>query len=297
MKNKLVLGTWQFGGSFGYWEDQEKEDSKAVIKAALKSGITTFDTAYSYQNTETLLSSLLPKEAKIYTKVQPIPSFEKKFKTSLSRLKRESIDTLFIHWPTDDERLLEETISSLFRLKEEGYIEHVGYSNFPLRLLTSLPKPDKIERAVSLLWTKDLEETQAWCRANDVSLVGYSPLAMGLLSGKYNSKTDLSDKRQNIYCFDHLTEFNTLLDASEKVTIEHNCSMSKVALSWAISQCDEVVFGARNAETLLENIEPLELKKEEIDTLKEASKAINSFATSDNMLAHNWRKHGQNLKA
>lgn len=295
MKSNLVLGTWQFGGSFGYWEDQEKDKSKAVIKAALRCGITTFDTAYSYLNTETLLSSLLPMDVKIYTKVQPIPSFEKKFKTSLLRLKRDNIDTLFIHWPTDDRPLLDETIKTLFRLKEEGLINNVGYSNFPLSYLKELPYPDKIERATSLLWTQDLRETQEWCKANKVALVGYSPLSMGLLSGKYKRREDLNDKRQNLYIFDHLKEFNTLLTAIEKLAKERECSMSRISLSWAIKQCDEVVFGARDINTLLEDIEPLELKKEELDTLYKASDVIASIASSDNMLSHNWRiNDGQN---
>lgn len=292
MKNKLILGTWQFGGSFGYWETQEREDSKAVIKAALKSGINTFDTAYSYLNTETLLSSILPQTAKIYTKVQPIPSFEKKFKTSLMRLKRDNIDTLFIHWPTDDEPLLEATIETLFKLKEEGLVSNIGYSNFPISLLKSLPLPDKIERAVSLLWTKELFETKAWCKNYNIILTGYSPLAMGLLSGKYKLKDDLKDKRENLYCLQHPIQYKALLDSINSIAEKYNVTMSKIALSWALNQCDEVVFGARNLSSLYDNISPICLTDEDIVYLNESSKPINNFATSDNMLSHNWRLHG-----
>ncbi len=292
MKSKLVLGTWQFGGSFGYWENQNKDKSKAVIKEAIKAGITTFDTAYSYLNTESLLSSLLPTDTAIYTKVQPVPSFERKFKTSLKRLKRDSIDTLFIHWPTDDKALLENSINSLLKLKQEGFIKHIGYSNFALSLLKELPIPDKIERAVSLLWINELKETQEWCSKGKVALVGYSPLAMGILTGKYKNKEDLKDKRQNFYALNHMRELEKLLKEIQNIAVINNVSISQIAISWALAQCDEVVFGAKDVQTLRENLSPLCLKEEEIVYLDKASCVINSFATYDNPLGHIWRTNG-----
>lgn len=286
--NTLILGTWQFGGSFGYWQDQEKDNSKAVIKAAISNEITTFDTAYSYQNTETLLSSVLPKEAKLYTKIQPVPSFEKKILISLKRLKRESLEAIFIHWPTSNTPLLLECIDTLQELKDQGLCKQIGYSNFPLSLLKTLPKPDILQRAISLLWQQDLAETQLWCQTNEVKLAGYSPLAMGLLSGKYKTKADLTDNRQNYYALSYPVLFTELLRNLCILATKYNTTPSLIALTWARAMADFTIFGARNSKELKELVTPLCLTEEDLLYLTEQGKTISSLATMDNQLNHRW---------
>jgi Predicted oxidoreductases (related to aryl-alcohol dehydrogenases) len=290
MKSDIpVLGTWQFGGSRGYWEDQDINKSRETVRTAVKRGIKVFDTAYSYPNAETLIAPMLPDDAIIFTKVMPVPSLERKVETSLKRLKRESVDTLFLHWPTGDEKQLSSSIDTLFKLKTKGLIQRVGYSNFPLSMIRTLPRPDRIERAISLLWLEELEETKAYCLEKDITLVGYSPLAMGLLSGKYRKREDLADKRREHYAFDNRELFHTLLDALQEVAEAKRVSPASIALAWARRNADATVFGARNKIELEENLKVPGLSADEEEYLTKMGNALKGLAPFDNQLNHEWR--------
>lgn len=288
MKNELVLGTWQFGDNYGFWKNESTNDLKKILIKAKALGITIFDTAYSYQNCETLLSSYLDDDIELFTKVMPTPSFEKKIMTCLKRLKKKNIETLFIHWPTNDDSILSNCIKILEKLKKEGTINNTGYSNFPLSLLKKLPHPDMIQRPISLLWQKEMEETQHWCRENNIKLVGYSPLAMGLLSGKYKNKNDINDKRKDFYILDHQSFFEEFLNILKELKRKYNTTESTIALSWARDNADYTIFGVRNTEQLESNLEYIKLDAEDSILLKNKGEGLSRLSLYDNPLNHQW---------
>lgn len=288
MKNELVLGTWQFGDNYGFWKNESTNGLKKLIIKAKALGIRTFDTAYSYQNCETLLSAYLDDDTKIFTKVMPTPSFERKIMTCLKRLKKNHIETLFIHWPTNDDAVLSSCIRTLEKLKKEGIISNTGYSNFPLSLLKKLPHPDMIQRPVSLLWQKELNETQLWCRKNDIKLVGYSPLAMGLLTGKYRNRKDLDDKRKDFYVLNYPSIFDELLSTLNTVGKKYNTDESTLSLSWARDNADYTIFGARNIGQLESDLGYMKLDAADSQLLKSKGEELSRLSLYDNPLNHQW---------
>ena len=101
--SKRILGLWNMGdGSFH--NKLSPKDSKSLIKAAIRDGITSFDTAFSYKEADSMLYSAL-KEAgcqresiELISKIMPVPTLERKAEAVLRRLNTEYIDILLIHW-------------------------------------------------------------------------------------------------------------------------------------------------------------------------------------------------------
>ena len=289
--NELALGTWQFGPGFGYWLDQKTEESQRVIRQAITRGIRRFDTAYSYCNAESLLSPFLRgNELLIIDKVMPVPTLERKLMTSLLRLGRKSIDTLLLHWP-GDKAALEESFKTLERLKDKGLISHYGVSNFPLSLLSQYDEwaIDAIEVPISLLWMKDAEAMWEYTRSKEITLIGYSPLGMGLATGKYPRRECLTDERQNNEAFAHMSEYSSLLDLIRCIAKEKGSTMANIAIAWAREKADITVLGCRNLGQLAENLDTVKLEDEEVKVLTRSAYALCSTYSSENPFNHRWQ--------
>ena len=167
---KTYLGTWQIAPSDGFWTDQDLSESEVVLSAAVKAGIRCFDTAQSYGKgrSEQTLAKILRRHPDIRftidTKIMPsTKSPEDNLRISLDRLKPFSVDCLYLHWPRsgfDNLAYLKE----MEKLRGCGIIRKLGICNLPLQELERFIrvglKIDRIQRPVSLLWSRDIEETQ-----------------------------------------------------------------------------------------------------------------------------------------
>lgn len=296
---KLALGTVQSGGRFSFYPDSDKLAFKAVVREALKCGITSFDTAYSYEDAETILSSVFREQhiaresVEITDKILPLPTLKEKAETSLRRLGTEYIDNLLIHWPGENERALYIALKTLESLKEEQKLLHMGVSNFSLELLEKISQDfeiDILERPLSLLWTRDIEETLAFSKAR-MRIAGYAPLCFGLLSGKYRTNSALSDNRKNLPFFS-APSYLPLLDALGTIAAAHETTSAVIALAWSLSTpIYMIIFGARTKEQLaaLMKSREITLSQEEKETLAILSEKINTEIAADNPYGHSWR--------
>ncbi len=228
------------------------------------------------------------EEVFLIDKIMPLPSLIKKAETSLKRLNTEYIDTLMLHWPTGDEKLLFESLKNLEKLKNEEKTKEIGVSNFPIPLIKQIRKDFEItalERPVSLLWTKDLEETLK----QGVKVYGYAPLGFGLLSGKYLKKEDLTDGRRELWCLGS-PEYLSLITELKRIAKEKDTQMVNIALSWALNQnVSGIIVGARKKKQLeeLESYPPL--SNEDMICLQEKAEKLSSTALSDNPYDHRWQ--------
>lgn len=301
----ISLGTWQIAPSDGFWTNQNKATSEEVVSTAVRLGIRHFDTAQSYGKgqSEQVLSKVLsryPNEGfSIDTKIMPsTKAVSDIVKISQTRLKGLSINCLYLHWPRSgfDNRSM---LDDMCRLRESGVIQKVGVCNMPLKDLDSILKSglkiDRYQRPLSLLWMRDLHETQALCSQYHMELVVYSPMGMGLLSGKYRQSSDLVDARAKSFCFDSRcnSQYLNLLNVISEVAQHNGRSMSDVALTWTVSKSPDVLLlGARNVQQLKENLHSLELtlSQQELDMLSASAEELEkaSMGVCDNIFSYHW---------
>jgi len=295
----LALGSWQFGPSHGFWTGGTIQASRLTIRAAYKAGIRHFDTAPAYGNglAEQLLGSVLfQKTAIIDTKFMPKhPSLvAQDVQKSLDRLKRTSINTLYLHWPSSSVDL-RPIVQSAARLIEQEKVHHLGLSNTPLSLVQTLQDLPItfLQVPCSLLWTRGLEEYKQYAEKQGISLVGYSPLGLGLLSGKYPEKPN--DRRGDLYVYQGTAYpiYRELLELLSFLARKKSISMAQLALVWARSQDFEtVLMGAHSPEQLspLLETDTFSLDEGEKRLLDEVAGRLCACAPPswDNLFGHRW---------
>ena len=222
---------------------------------------------------------------------------EELLKVSLNRLRPLPVDCLYLHWPRsgfDIQGFLQE----MEALKEQGCFKKLGVCNLPLSMLEDLVaaglKIDRLQRPVSLLWTRELKETQAFCLENDMELAAYSPTGMGLLSGKYREKSDLKDARKDLFCFDEkcIRAYHELLDLIGQIAGNNSLSCTDVARKWTEStKIDIIILGARNVHQLEQNLKnDFRLKPSELSDLSAAASELDkaSKGVCENIFSYNW---------
>ena len=281
LKSETVMGLWNFSAA-SFHDKLSPREGKNLIKIAYRAGIRCFDTAFSYQEASSCLYSALKELGKddvcIISKVMPVPTIRKKVETELRRLGRDYLDVLLLHWPTAEPQL-SESLEELSKIKEEGKAKSIGVSNFPLPLLIWCKDRFPIEyheRPLSLIWSKDWKEEKLL----GLKTIAYSPLGMGLLSGKYEKADEIQDRRRTLPMLSSQIFQEILNEVYKK---------PKIALSWVYEEEPWAVvsgFSSPEQPQLLNKIEHIdtELKKKLTRLADEISKETNA----DNIFAHRW---------
>ncbi len=283
------------------WGPQKESDVNAAIYAALDAGINFFDTAEAYGNgySEKIVGKALSKRRKeiiIATKVSPSHlrpnDIRKSCENSLRHLQTDYIDLYYIHWP-NWKIPIEDTLSELEKLKEEGKIRLIGCSNFGTIDLTELLKKGRVEvnqLPYNLIWRAIEYEIQPISLKNNIAIACYSPLAKGLLTGKFNSADEVPEGRARTRYFSgnrpqarhgeigaEKETFETLAKI-RRICREINAPMAQVALSWLLSRpgIASIIVGVRNPQEININVKAAELKlpPEILEQLTLASKDL-----------------------
>ncbi len=305
----LCLGTMTFGDGLGVYKaigavDQPAADE--LVKMALESGINFFDTAdvYSFGKSESTLGqalknlSVLREDVVLATKVfmrvgQGVNNMGASrghildgVEASLRRLQTDHIDLYQIH-ASDPLTPPEETLRALETLVQQGKVRYLGCSNWPAwQIARALGIADK--RSFSRLDTvqayyslsgRDLErELVPLIEAEQLGLLVWSPLAGGLLSGKYcrdNPKPE--GARRSEFDFPVVDKERTwrILERARPIAAAHNCSVARIALAWLLAKpyVTSVILGAKRLEQLEDNLETLKitLQPDELRQLDEVS--------------------------
>lgn len=279
-----ALGCWSFAGG-RYWGEQDEAISIATVNAALDAGINFFDTAEAYETgtSERVLGKALlgqREKAIIATKVAAnhlaandvVAACEE----SLRNLQTDYIDLYLIHWPNWNVPLAE-TVGALEKLKGEGKIHEIGVCNFGVQDLTEMLKLYPIatdQLPYNLLWRVIEREILPMCRANHVGLMCYSPLAQGLLTGRYNAAAEVPDglARTRHYSSTRAqaihgeagaeAEVFAALAEIKSIAAELEQPMAAVSLAWLRQQSGvaTILVGARSPEELHWNLPALNLQ-------------------------------------
>jgi diketogulonate reductase-like aldo/keto reductase len=201
----IGLGTWKMGGGF-FTPEYDKDDLYvSIIRYAIKRGINIIDTAEMYGggHAEEIVGKAIKdfnrEDIVVVTKVWPTHlrynDVINSAKESLKRLSTSYIDLYAIHWP-NPEVDLEETITAMEKLVEEGIVRCVGVSNFNVELLKEAQKYYKIEAneiEYNVLHLDPEKDVIPYCENNGIKVIAYSPLAQGRVLS-YKRVLDLAKK-------------------------------------------------------------------------------------------------------
>jgi aryl-alcohol dehydrogenase-like predicted oxidoreductase len=296
----LSMGCWAIA-SDPMWGPQDEAESAATIHAALDIGVNFFDTAEGYTGGESeavLGRSLVGRrqEAVIATKASRTnlsgDEVAQACESSLRRLQTDYIDLYQIHWPSRTVPL-EETMEALERLCEQGKVRAIGICNFGVGDLSDLLEIGQVQSnhlPYSLLWRAIEYEIQQACVDENLGMLCYSPLAQGLLAGKFATPDDVPEGRARIRLFSNdrpmarhgdsgcETEVFAALDKIRPICVELDQQMAQVALGWVLHQpgVTSVIAGARTPEQIRRNAEAadLALSPETLAQLAEATKEV-----------------------
>ena len=265
----LGMGSWAIGGkAFGPVYDS---DSRKAIFRALDMGVTFFDTAPLYGNghAEEVLGKALQgvrQDVLIATKVgpsEPMPgvlsvnlsasSIREQLIGSLGRLQTDYVDLVQIHWW--DERFdLDEAIGALLDLKKEGLAREIGVSNFDVDLMGKVgTRVASLQPPCSLIDCPQRCELFGFCRENGVGIIAYSPLAKGLLTGKFHGPVRFHEwdvrRRDPDFSGEHLAANLAFVQSLENVADSIGVPLHHLALAWVVAQpgMTAAIFGAKTA--------------------------------------------------
>jgi aryl-alcohol dehydrogenase-like predicted oxidoreductase len=295
---ELGLGTWAWGDStvWGYGKGYGDKDLRETYLAAIETGIRFFDTAevYGSGKSESFLGEFLksgPRE-RIYvaTKFAPMPwrmrtsELLKALRASLRRLGLESVDLYQMHWPSPP-RSIKAWMEPLAQAVKEGLAKEAGVSNFSrgqmLKAQEALGahgvKLSSNQMQYSLVRRKsEFNGLVAECAKTGVKFIAYSPLGMGLLSGKYSPQNPPSGPRR-IFYFGQLSRVQALVAQLKRLGEAHGGkSPNQVALNWLLCKGTLPIPGAKTAAQARENAGALgwRLAPSEVAELDEAGKSF-----------------------
>jgi aryl-alcohol dehydrogenase-like predicted oxidoreductase len=307
--SELCLGAMTFGGSGGMWQaigQLGSQESLALVSAALDAGVNFIDTAdvYSEGQSEQRVGEALkalnrPREqivvaTKVRGRVGPgvnqvglsrghiLSSID----GSLRRLGLDHVDLYQIHG-FDPVTPIEETVRALDDVVRAGKARYVGFSNLPAWLAShaiTFAEQNGLARFQSAqvyysIAGRDIErEIAPLCQARGLAILPWSPLAGGLLSGKFDpSKKGPGDARRASFDFPpvNMERLPRVLGALRRVADEAGVSVARVALGWQLTKpfVTSIIIGAKKPEQLADNLAATELRlsSEHAKLLDEAS--------------------------
>jgi aryl-alcohol dehydrogenase-like predicted oxidoreductase len=202
----VTMGLWNVAGGVT-WGETDPGEAIEAIDAAVGAGITTFDTAEAYGDgtSERILGEAIESHDRetlqIATKAWPdnhrAEDLKSACRASLDRLGTDYLDLYYLHYPNEDVPFAE-TFGALADLREAGLIREVAVSNFGVEQLAEAREASPVpivanQVPYSLLWRAIEFEVLEACLESDTSIVAYSPLAQGLLTGAYHEPDEVPD--------------------------------------------------------------------------------------------------------
>src|SRR6476660_793938 len=288
--SELCLGTMTFGGSEGMWGQigrLQQADAERLVGQALDAGVNFIDTADVYaggaseQITGQALRNLkVPREqvvvaTKVFGETGSAPNMRGAtrshildgVKASLKRLQLDHVDLYQIHG-FDPATPIEETLRALDNLVQHGHVRYIGVSNWAAwQIAKALGISERLGlarfeslQAYYTIAGRDLErELVPLLKSENVGLLVWSPLAGGLLSGKYTREGGKEEgSRRTKFDFPpvNVERAYDCIDAMRSLAEAKGVSVAQIALAWLLHQkaVTSVIIGAKRVEQLDDNI-------------------------------------------
>jgi aryl-alcohol dehydrogenase-like predicted oxidoreductase len=267
----IGLGTWQFGSwEWGYGASYAATTAGEIVRRALDLGVNVLDTAevYGLGRSERILGEAVRgrrAEAFLATKIMPVvplpPVIVWRARASARRLGVERLDLYQLHWPNP---LVPPGLQAagLRRLLDEGLVTHAGVSNHSLdrwlRIEAELGRPVLTNQVrFNLLQSEPLGSLVPYAQRAGRVVIAYSPLAQGLLSGRYGPGRRPSDRVRRaspLFQARRLERAPRLAAELADVGRPHGATPSQVALAWLVRRPNVIAIpGASSVAQLEEN--------------------------------------------
>lgn len=296
----VTFGAWAAGGWM--WGGTERKESVRAIQAAYDCGVTSIDTApaYGQGTSEEIVGEAIkgiPRDkVQILTKFglgwsgtkgefffhsknnegKPIDIYRyagkesiiRECETSLRLLGTDYIDLYQIHW-ADPTTPVQETMEAVAQLIKEGKVRYAGVCNYDVLLMKEASKYiDLVSDQVSYsMLNRGIEqELVPYLIENNKSVLAYSPLQRGILSGKLKPGHQFADgdTRADLpyYSDKNIVLTNAFLEKIKPLADDKNATLSQLVIQWSISQSGITIalVGARNAAQAIQNAKAAELK-------------------------------------
>lgn len=307
----ITFGAWAAGGWM--WGSTDRNDAIEAIKASYDVGVTSIDTApiYGQGTSEEIVGEAIKGISR--DKVQILTKFGMRWdlakgdfamhsknndgkdidvykyagkesiiyecEQSLKRLGTDYIDLYQIHWP-DSTTPIDETFEAVSKLIEQGKIRYAGVCNYNAKQMEEAEKTLKLvsnQIPFSMVNRSIEDETVPYCIKHNKSILAYSPLERGLLTGKIhtNYKFQEGDHRANLPHFqpEFIEKTTILLNKLKPIAEKHEATLGQLVLRWTIERAGITIAlaGARNAEQAVQNANAINinLSQEEINTISE----------------------------
>jgi aryl-alcohol dehydrogenase-like predicted oxidoreductase len=296
----ITFGAWAAGGWM--WGSTDRSDAINAIKASYDLGVTSIDTApiYGQGDSEEIVGDAIKGISR--DKLQIVTKFGMRwdldkgdfgFKSknnegkdidiykyagkesviyeceqSLKRLGTDYIDLYQIHWP-DVTTPISETFEAVSRLIEQGKVRYAGVCNYDVAQLREADETLEIisnQIPFSMVNRGVEEETVPYCIENNKSVLAYSPMERGLLTGKITPdyKFEEGDHRKGVKFFtpESIEKTNAFLAKIKPLADEKNASLSQLVLRWTVERPGITIalVGARNAKQSVQNAEAINIK-------------------------------------
>jgi aryl-alcohol dehydrogenase-like predicted oxidoreductase len=294
----LGIGTWSWGDSmfWGYGKGYAEADVRAAFDASMAAGITFFDTAevYGQGKSERLLGQFINRIGQrpvVATKFMPLPwrlskgALAGALRKSLDRLGLAQVDLYQIHWAFPP-RPIEFWVNGLADVIEAGLTRAVGVSNYSAdqtrRAAATLSKRGALLASNQVQYSllnraPERDGLLQTCNELGVTLIAYSPLAKGLLTGKYTPGNPPPGLRGWRNRGEALARLQPLIGLLREIGAAHDGkSPNQVALNWVICKGAIPIPGAKNARQAQENAGALgwRLTADEVAALDSASDLV-----------------------
>lgn len=274
----IIMGTWQ-AGKRG-WVGIEDSDIIQALRAAFDAGITTFDTAEVYGEgySEQLVGQALAEyrdrmvlATKVFANHMKYQQVIEACDRSLKNLQTDYIDLYQIHWPSGSFNSeivpIEETMRAMTDLQQQGKIRAIGVSNFSREQLAEAAqygRIDSLQPPYSLFWRQVEQDALPYCIEHNISVIAYSPLAQGLLTGKFGPDHQFEEEdvraKNKLFKGDTYQRAQAALDQLRPIAERHGCTLAQLALAWLIAQPQtNAIAGARNAQQATQNAKAAEV--------------------------------------
>lgn len=298
----LVYGSWAIGGFM--WGGADDNDAISAMQAAIDGGINMIDTApvYGLGRSEELVGRALKtrkgkalvatkcilhwdseegtlfservgingETVKIYRDGRPKQLMEE-CEQSLMRMQVDVIDLYQLHWP-DPVVPIEESISALVKLKEQGKIRAIGVSNYDvtqLKQALGVTALASVQPPYSILRRGIEADLLPFCVENNIGTICYSPMERGLLTGAIapSKKFEPNDHRSEHPYFtpENRAKIIQALEQIKPICDKHQVTFSQAILNWTIQQkgITGAIVGGRNAKQMEENVGALQFQLSE----------------------------------
>jgi aryl-alcohol dehydrogenase-like predicted oxidoreductase len=277
---QLGIGTWAWGDTlfWNYGKDYNATDLHEAFKTALDLGVTFFDTAeiYGFGESERLLGQFMQqanRPVSIATKYFPLPwrfkadAVADALTASLKRLQLPAVTLYQVHWPFDFFMGQTTLMNALADEVKQGRIEAIGVSNYSAeqmrqahQLLADRGVPLAVNQVQYSLLVRQIEKNGVLQAARElgVTILAYSPLAQGLLTGKYTPENYTAPtgarKLDPRFSRNGLEKLAPVVNLLKTIGAKHDRTPAQVALNWLMAQGNVIpIPGAKNPEQLRQN--------------------------------------------